>query len=133
MKAKAGEQEEKQAEAQTVMSLFTEALAGGVWAERLCMLSLQKCDLCDAFLEKGLTPRALAGCPHLSTLILTENPAISQVGYTKLVQTLCVVKRAGLCPYLQHVDIGAATDERSYDVSPTLLKSVIHKALHPFG
>lgn len=135
-KAKEGELEEKQAEAQTVMSLITEALAGGVWAARLCVLSLQRCDLCDAFLEKGLTPRALAGCPDLSTLNITENPAISQMGCAKLVQTLCVVKRAGLCPYLQHVDIGAAADERrdeSYDVSPTLLKSVIHKALHPFG
>jgi len=130
---------EEEAKAQTVMSLFAEVLAGGGWAARLCVLSLQRCDLGDTFLEKVLTPRALAGCPHLSTLNLTENPAISQVGCAKLVETLCVVKRAELCPFLNRVDIGPGPgthDEEGggmYGFSPKLVKPAIHKALPPFG
>jgi len=130
---------EEEAKAQTVMSLFAEALAGGGWAARLCVLSLQRCDLGDTFLEKVLTPRALTGCPHLSTLNLTENPAISQVGCAKLVETLCVVKRAELCPFLYRMDIGPGPgthDEEGggiYGFSPKLVKPAIHKALHPFG
>lgn len=133
------EEKEEDAKAQTAMSLFTEALEGGVWAARLCVLSLQRCDLGDAFLEKVLTPRALAGCPYLSTLDLIHNTDFSYVGCTKLIQTLCVVKRAGLCPFLYRVDVGPGPgthDEDGggiYGFSPKLLKPAIHKALHPFG
>lgn len=128
---------EETQEEKAVASPFTEALAGGEWAARLCVLSLRRCDLDDRYLEKVLVPRSLAGCPHLSTLDLTENPAFSQEGYAKLVQALCVVKLAGLCPFLQRVELGPATHDDQethvYDVSLELLKPAIHKALHPFG
>lgn len=133
------EEKEEEAKVQSVMSLFTEALAGGVWAARLCVLSLQGCGLDDDFLEKVLTPRALAGCPHLSTLDLIHNTHFSHVGCKRLIQALCVVKRAGLCPFLYRVDVGSAPgthDEEGggiYGFSPKLVKPALHKALHPFG
>lgn len=82
------------------------ALAGGEWGKRLFTLDMSKCGLTDTFIERVLTVRAFAGMPLLSRLCLDENEAVSEKGYAWLVKRLAVVKRAGLCVYLQEVSVG---------------------------
>jgi len=104
--AKKKERKKKQKEVQALVSLFAEALAGGEWAARLSMLTFQGCNLTDDFLERVFIPRALAGCPQLSTVNLTKNPYNTEVGYAALVRALSAVKHTGLCPYLLTVAVG---------------------------